>query len=271
MRSDPNVLAGSCMPAHRPSLYTPVHSAAPSSYAHVVEASNLAAMIQTVVTSLSCMTATFMLFLIGGTVELAVESVVEAFRGLRDRVLSFLRGGTDKCSQPSEAAPSNFSRRLVWTVGWFTLFSTPLIVVIVLRIVSASAAPRYYVWLGSDTAATSMLVTFCIITALHVAVFTVGVVLGLRRSCLLQMLDHRMPGSRDSHSVKFCGNKVDLISGQPKYAAMGIFHFMQVDEDEIRQRMSRGVDAIIEEIHACGTEVDKECLDYVLHQKVWTS
>ena len=48
-------------------------------------------------------------------------------------------------------------------------------------------------------------------------------------------------------------------------AALGIFPYLGVPDLEIWAGMSRGVDAIIEEFEANGTDVDRECLNYCLH------
>lgn len=79
---------------------------------------------------------------------------------------------------------------------------------------------------------------------------------------------NKAKGEKDS---KYCGKPNDLISGQPKESATGIFSFMGVDEAEIQGRMQQGTQAIIDEFKTHGTDVDNECLDYVLSQTAGSS
>ena len=66
----------------------------------------------------------------------------------------------------------------------------------------------------------------------------------------------------EADADKFAGQQNDLIFGQPREAARGVFHYMCVEEDNLDKR--DGIDALKKEIEANGTDVDRECLVYVL-------
>ena len=70
---------------------------------------------------------------------------------------------------------------------------------------------------------------------------------------------------------KFAGNPKDIISGQPKEAATGIYGFIGHTETEIRNRMVRGLAAIVEEWEAHGSDSDLENLRYVLYEAAGSS
>lgn len=63
----------------------------------------------------------------------------------------------------------------------------------------------------------------------------------------------------------------ELIAGQPKEAATGIYGFIGYSEDELRRRMTRGIEAIVEEVGAFNDDVLSECLQYVLHERAGSS
>ena len=56
----------------------------------------------------------------------------------------------------------------------------------------------------------------------------------------------------------------DLVFGRPEQAALGVEHYMCVDDGDLRAKMNGGLQAIRAEVAANGTDVDKECLEYVL-------
>ena len=62
-----------------------------------------------------------------------------------------------------------------------------------------------------------------------------------------------------------------LVTGNAMDAALGINHFMRADEHEVQRQMSEGVRAIVREVEQSGSEVDRECLDYVLNQRAGSS
>jgi hypothetical protein len=62
-----------------------------------------------------------------------------------------------------------------------------------------------------------------------------------------------------------------LTYGLAKDATRGIADFMCVDEEDLFVGMSDGIEGISREIEAYGTEVDKECLHYVLHEEAGSS
>ena len=230
----------------------------------------MAAMVQTAATTVGWAAALLLFMLIGGSIDMAIEAEMLAARGLRRRVwkaMDLLSRGVMRMRDPyGKASPSRPHRR-AFTLGWFALACTPLAVVIAMYSTRSWRSSTPYIWLGSDSASIALLVAFCVIALLHLAVCVVGFSLGQWNSSLLQQLDLSKFETVDN-SGKFCGNKVDLISGQPKNAAMGIFRLMQVNEKEVQLRMTTGVQAIIDEFEAHGTESDKECLHYVLHQPV---
>jgi len=63
----------------------------------------------------------------------------------------------------------------------------------------------------------------------------------------------------------------DLIFGKPKQAVLGVEHYMCVDTDELSRRKADGVAAIRAEVQKNGTDVDKECLEYVLDKEAGSS
>ena len=63
----------------------------------------------------------------------------------------------------------------------------------------------------------------------------------------------------------------DLVFGRPEQAALGVEYYMCIDDDDLRTRMNDGLEAIRAEVAANGTDVDKECLAYVLDQEAGTS
>ena len=62
-----------------------------------------------------------------------------------------------------------------------------------------------------------------------------------------------------------------LRFGEPVDNVFGIEHFMHVAEEEVMAGMIEGGRAIEREIEAHGTEVDKECLRYLLHEEAGSS
>lgn len=62
-----------------------------------------------------------------------------------------------------------------------------------------------------------------------------------------------------------------MILGEPEEAALGIDRYMRVPSSTIYAGMMKGVEAIIAEFEASGTESDKECLHYVMHERAGSS
>ena len=77
--------------------------------------------------------------------------------------------------------------------------------------------------------------------------------------------------SLPNYAARFVGGVCDLVFGQPQDAALGITHFMRVPDSLVYNGMLQGVGAICAEFQASGTEVDKECLQYVLLHGAGTS
>ena len=59
----------------------------------------------------------------------------------------------------------------------------------------------------------------------------------------------------------------ELVFGKPSQAALGIEHYMCVTDTELRIGMSRGLDALRDEVSRNGVDVDRECLAYVLDKE----
>ena len=62
-----------------------------------------------------------------------------------------------------------------------------------------------------------------------------------------------------------------MTFGQQTDAARGLLSYLLVDEEVFLQQVSEGVPAIEREVLANGTEVDRECFDYVRHQEAGSS
>ena len=62
-----------------------------------------------------------------------------------------------------------------------------------------------------------------------------------------------------------------LVFGQPVDAARGLAFFCDVADAELNRRKAAGVDAIREEVRRNGTDVDRECLAYVLECEAGSS
>eukprot|EP00322_Chrysochromulina_rotalis_P013516 CAMPEP_0115839736 /NCGR_PEP_ID=MMETSP0287-20121206/6405_1 /TAXON_ID=412157 /ORGANISM="Chrysochromulina rotalis, Strain UIO044" /LENGTH=770 /DNA_ID=CAMNT_0003293317 /DNA_START=17 /DNA_END=2329 /DNA_ORIENTATION=+ len=71
--------------------------------------------------------------------------------------------------------------------------------------------------------------------------------------------------------TKFVGEPNDLVTGRPIDAALGIEHFMNVRSSFVMPVAKDGVEAIVREVQASGTPVDKECLHYILHERAGSS
>ena len=92
---------------------------------------------------------------------------------------------------------------------------------------------------------------------------------GLRRTALEAFLKVDMAHRDDA--AKFVGEARALVSGAPREAALGINHFMKVDDAQVYRGLAEGLPAIEREFSTHGTEEDKECLHYVLHCKAGSS
>lgn len=71
----------------------------------------------------------------------------------------------------------------------------------------------------------------------------------------------------DAKDSRFSAEAFMLIFGLAADTALGLPHYMKVSGHVIRSGMNEGVKAIQREIEEHGTDEDKECLHYVLHEK----
>lgn len=62
-----------------------------------------------------------------------------------------------------------------------------------------------------------------------------------------------------------------LITGQPQHAALGVNFYLQISDDDLRERMIHSMLSIRREFADHGTDEDKECLDYILNQRAGSS
>ena len=62
-----------------------------------------------------------------------------------------------------------------------------------------------------------------------------------------------------------------LVFGVAAVAAEGIMSLLCVDDSEVYGELSKGVDALIEEVQKNGTEEDIECFDYVVNKEAGSS
>jgi len=72
-------------------------------------------------------------------------------------------------------------------------------------------------------------------------------------------------------SSRFITEPRCLRFGEPVDNVFGIEHFMHVAEEDVMAGMVQGVRAIEREVETHGTEVDKECLHYLLHEEAGSS
>jgi len=68
-------------------------------------------------------------------------------------------------------------------------------------------------------------------------------------------------------SDKYTADAADLLLSEPTDAARGVASQLGVPYLELLGRMARGVRAIEDEFEAHGTEEDRRCLHYVLHEE----
>lgn len=71
--------------------------------------------------------------------------------------------------------------------------------------------------------------------------------------------------------TRFIMEPRSLRLGEPADAVLGLDRYMGVDAGMIRHRMAQGVSAIVDELESYGTDVDRECLHYVLHAEAGSS
>ena len=74
-----------------------------------------------------------------------------------------------------------------------------------------------------------------------------------------------------SRNEKFSGTPNELLFGRPQQAALGMAHTLRVPEATLSSLVAQGAEALVAEIESRGTESDRECLDYVLHQRAGLS
>jgi len=65
---------------------------------------------------------------------------------------------------------------------------------------------------------------------------------------------------------KFTSGPKELVCGEFKYAAKGIFSLMNVSEDEINGKLMRGVEAMEEEVERLGDKDVSDLLKYILYE-----
>merc|ERR1740139_1521729 len=90
---------------------------------------------------------------------------------------------------------------------------------------------------------------------LHVQMFDVAEELGGKLSNL------RLTGDETRFEAK------DLTFGLSEHAADGVERCLCIDPDAVHSGMMRGLQGILDEVASNGTETDKECLHYVLHEE----
>ena len=90
---------------------------------------------------------------------------------------------------------------------------------------------------------------------------------------VLQRIERSRGGfARDRDLGKFAGDgTATLTVGRPEEAALGLAAFLKVDEFDLFERLTGGVDAISDEVLKNGTDIDRECLHYVLHEEAGSS
>jgi len=87
---------------------------------------------------------------------------------------------------------------------------------------------------------------------------------------ITRIKDGMSEGAWNSASAKdsrFSTEAFMLVFGLAADTALGLPHYMKVSGHVIRTGMNEGVKAIQREIEEHGTDEDKECLHYVLHEK----
>ena len=63
----------------------------------------------------------------------------------------------------------------------------------------------------------------------------------------------------------------ELVFGRPQQAALGVEHYLCVQPAAVRSGMNEGLNAIRAEVKANGTDIDNECLEYVLEMEAGSS
>ena len=107
----------------------------------------------------------------------------------------------------------------------------------------------------------------------HFSASGTGLVIGSRSNAAVDDAEAATSEASSEHGLegRFSGQLRQMVMGEAADAAKGIAHFMRVDEMALYRGMTRGVDAVVDEIEARGTAEDRECLDYVLRQVAGTS
>jgi len=70
---------------------------------------------------------------------------------------------------------------------------------------------------------------------------------------------------------RFASAPRELVFGRPAQAALGVENFMRVPDNVVHQGRIDGTAAIVSEVSLAGTDVDKECLAYVLYAEAGSS
>ena len=82
----------------------------------------------------------------------------------------------------------------------------------------------------------------------------------------------KAPRLQDGSTSKYllCEPK-DLIIGQPKDAARGLAWYLGIDEERAHEGLAHSLANLKREIADFGTDEDKECLNYILHEPAGSS
>ena len=125
-------------------------------------------------------------------------------------------------------------------------------------------------WAGCDvnfdSGGAALINFFAVQSMLCLPLVLIATALTYQLHVVRSSLQHGGEGKVSHASQRFAGNSRDIISGQPKEAATGIYGFIGHSETDIRTKMNLGTAAIIEEWEAHGSEEDLENLHYVLYK-----
>ena len=72
-------------------------------------------------------------------------------------------------------------------------------------------------------------------------------------------------------TTRFEASVREMVIGQPKFAALGLDHFMRVPSHMPTPSLDDGVAAVVRQVTEHGDEMMRECLHYVLHEEAGSS
>lgn len=75
------------------------------------------------------------------------------------------------------------------------------------------------------------------------------------------------PAGSPTWTPRFSGSVHDLVMGDRRQTALGIYTILGIDQREMHTLMTNGIGAIEDEVKTNGTDEDRECLQYVLHER----